>query len=329
MKVELRALDPKSYTPHLLHKPERAWPETNCYTDLWIEILNGLGFEPRAALPFTLGLDFEGDQWTFFKFPLSDLLELYGADVQELSIWKPVRFHCEEQLRQGRLTIVEMDSFYLPDTRGTAYQHEHVKTSIGVNAIDLEKKTLGYFHNAGYYELSGDDFDGVFRLTKELSENPNILPPYVELVKWDMAQAKKGPALLAASKKLLREHLARRPKTNPITRYRPRFAEDMEWLKTQPLSQFHLYSFATLRQIGASFELLSDYVKWLTSQGEAGLETAATSFETIANTAKALQFKVARAVNTKKAQDYSAGLDALESNWASGLQALDAYAGRG
>ena len=27
-----------------------------------------------AALPFTLTVDLEGDQWTFFKFPLADLL---------------------------------------------------------------------------------------------------------------------------------------------------------------------------------------------------------------------------------------------------------------
>ena len=32
------------------------------------------------------------------------------------------------------------------------------------NSIDLAERRLGYFHNAGYFELEGDDFDGVFRL---------------------------------------------------------------------------------------------------------------------------------------------------------------------
>ena len=46
-----------------------AWPEKNCYADLWIGFLHTLGLEPLAMLPFTVAVDFEGDQWTFFKPP--------------------------------------------------------------------------------------------------------------------------------------------------------------------------------------------------------------------------------------------------------------------
>ena len=61
------ALDPKTYVPHALHQGERSWAETNCYVDLWIEVLHANGMEPLACMPFTVEIDFEGDQWTFFK----------------------------------------------------------------------------------------------------------------------------------------------------------------------------------------------------------------------------------------------------------------------
>ncbi len=35
--------DPDGYQPHALHSSERMWPETNCYVDLWIEVLNAVG----------------------------------------------------------------------------------------------------------------------------------------------------------------------------------------------------------------------------------------------------------------------------------------------
>ena len=66
-------LEPALYQRHRLHTQERSWAETNCYVDIWIELLHAWGFEPIAALPFTVAIDFEGDQWTFFKFPHADL----------------------------------------------------------------------------------------------------------------------------------------------------------------------------------------------------------------------------------------------------------------
>ncbi|NKF34703.1 DUF1839 family protein, partial [Pseudomonas sp. BGM005] len=32
-------ISPETYRQHALHSGERAWPETNCYVDLWIEVL--------------------------------------------------------------------------------------------------------------------------------------------------------------------------------------------------------------------------------------------------------------------------------------------------
>ena len=66
-------LQPASYQRHALHADDRLWPEKNCYVDIWIEVLHALGLEPRAILPFTVAIDFEGDQWTFFKPPHDEL----------------------------------------------------------------------------------------------------------------------------------------------------------------------------------------------------------------------------------------------------------------
>ncbi|MEJ2441234.1 MAG: DUF1839 family protein [Gammaproteobacteria bacterium] len=172
MMKQIIALDPDNYQRHLIHGKDRTWIETNCYADVLIELLHAMGYEPIAALPFTLAIDFEGDQWTFFKFPLGDLYELYGLDVQELAIWKPLITHIEEQVGMGRPVLVELDSYFLPDTAGTAYQREHVKSTVAIVEIDVDKQHLGYFHGQGYYHLDGEDFLNVFRLKGEPDPAP-------------------------------------------------------------------------------------------------------------------------------------------------------------
>ena len=51
--------------------------------------------------------------------------------------------------------------------------------------IDPQARRLGYFHNSGYAELSGDDYDGIFR--RDVTD-PEVLPPYVEVVRLDNAE---------------------------------------------------------------------------------------------------------------------------------------------
>src|SRR5208283_4522097 len=104
-----------------------------------------------------------------------------------------------------RSVLVELDSFFLPDTAGTAYRREHVKSTVAVVEIDVANRHLGYFHGQGYYYLSGDDFANVFRL--EATSSPAMLPPYVEIVKRRMQGALAGQALVRASAKLLHRHL--------------------------------------------------------------------------------------------------------------------------
>ncbi len=193
MNCVLPRLDPANYNQHRLHGPERNWPETNCYIDLWIEVLSSLGLPPEAMLGFTARQDFEGDHFTFFKVPLEDLERLYNIRVTELAIFDDVERHVQAQINRGRMPLVEVDSYWLPDTRGVSYQTTHSKTTIGINALDPANKTIHYFHNAGYFSLSGDDYDGVFG-RKNSTEGGVQLFPYVEFAKFP--ENKRNPPLL-------------------------------------------------------------------------------------------------------------------------------------
>ncbi|MCW5746798.1 MAG: DUF1839 family protein [Alphaproteobacteria bacterium] len=319
--VRLLPIDTASYRPHALHGPDRIWLETNCYVDVWIEVLHGFGLEPLAALPFTVDQDFEGDHFTFFKFPLEDLRALFGLTVQELAIYDTVEAHAEVQLRRGRMPLVEVDSFYLPDTRGVAYRQAHVKSTVGINHLDVEARRMGYFHNAGYHAVEGEDFDGVFHRLPAQQGRPDVLFPYVEFVKRD-APPLQDRALRDASLALLKEHLARRP-AGAFARFRADFPRHLETLAARPMAYFHLYAFNMLRQLGANFELMGSYLGWLKGQGESGLDETAAACLQVAEGAKALQFQLARAVSRKKFGDFSESLDNIERGHELVLGGLD------
>jgi hypothetical protein len=323
---EIWPLNASAYRRHALHADDRAWPESNCAVDLWIELLHTVGRDPIAALPFAFGIDFEGDQWTFFKPPFDDLRVLFGVDVIELNIWRSLAPHVETQVALGRPVIVEVDAHFLPDTASTTYRRQHAKTSIAVQAIDAAERRAGYFHNAGYFELDGADFDAVFRQ----GAVAETLPPYTEVAKLDAAPSPQGLALVGASLALFASHLSRRPQANPVRRFADRFAVDLDWLMTESLDTFHTYAFATFRQVGSAFELGSTYLRWLSARGESGLDAAASSCDTIAGTAKMLQFKTARAVNTRRPFDASPLLATMAAAWHDAMSALaDRYAAEG
>ena len=306
--IRVLDIEPATYQPSFLHADDRLWQETNCYADVWIELLHALGLDPVPALAFLFSTDFDGDQWRFFKYPLSDLRTLYGLQVMEMNPWRGVEHHTEEQLAAGRFLTIEVDSWYLPDTAGTAYQREHVKTTIAPNMIDRQAQRLGYFHNTGYHELTDADYAGLFR--HHLSDQPEVLIPYVELVRTD-GILHPGPAdLLAGTLELVRAHVRRRPVDDPIVALRKRMEADTDWLRTGDMDLFHLYAFATLRQLGASSELASSLCTWLADRGEP-TGPAADSFLALAATAKTVQFKLARLM-AGRATDLSPLFDEME-----------------
>ena len=292
----ITALHPADHVRHALHDETRDWPETNCYVDLWIELLAARGFRPEAGLGFTLSQDWEGDQFTFFKFPLHDLAALYGAIVQELSIYDCVETHTIEQASRGRAVLIEVDGFYLPDTRGVSYRRQHTKTTIAVNRLDPASRSLEYFHNAGFFALEGEDYDGVFTKLPQ-QDRDDVLFPYVEFVRFDR-EPLQGDGLRAAALARLRQHYAGRPKQNPVRAFATVIGGQAEAVAKRAPDFFHAYAFNTLRQLGANFELCGTHLEWLFAGGEA--QDAIAACKAISGGAKSLQFQLARAVARKR-----------------------------
>ncbi|QQC67287.1 DUF1839 family protein [Paraburkholderia ginsengisoli] len=310
----------KTWRAHPLHGPTMVRKQTNCYVDLWIELLAWWGLDPHAALPFTVALDFEGDEFTFFKFPPEDIERLYGVLIQEHAIFEPLEVHVANQLRRGGVMLVEVDAWHLPDTRGVAYQQQHTKTTIGIHAIDSSSRQLGYFHNSGYYFAEGADYDGLLDTSCSA-----VLPPYVECARRRFAPL-AAEQLRETSLSLLRRHLLRRPAGNPITAFGEALARDASELACRPMAHFHAYSFNTLRQLGANFELLGQYFRWLNATGADyadSLDTLIAACDTIASESMVLEFRLARACSKGKADHGEGSIEILERAYASLMSGID------
>jgi uncharacterized protein DUF1839 len=311
-------LDAGSYQPHSVHGPGRTYLETNCYTDIIVELLHGRGDEPLAALGCLVRTDFEGDQWTFFKPPPEDLESLFGIDIHEMQPYRPLPLQIAEQIDQGRTIIVELDSWYLPDTASTSYRSEHVKTSIAAEAIDLERGWLRYFHGAGLYELDGEDYVGIFRLGGDSS--PEVLPPYTEIVRFDAGPRLEGSDLRTAALASLRRHLERRPRSDPFERFGAQLAHDLPVLLEAGPDAYHAYAFATVRMVGAAFELAAAQAEWLLAS-DATRSVAA--MRTIVDGCKVLGFRLAR----RRPFDPGPVLGTLGDAWRETLGTLEEVVG--
>jgi Domain of unknown function (DUF1839) len=310
----LLGLDPAGYRPHSLHSPDRTYPETNCYTDILIEFVHALGAEPLAMMGCALPVDFEGDQWTFFKPRPEDVEALYGIDIHEMQPYRPLPEQTAEQIGLGRTLIVELDSFYMPDTAATAYRQAHVKSSVVIEAIEPEAEVLRYFHGMGYHELSGEDYRGIFHIGMDLPGD--VLPPYTELARLDAGPRPEGEELRAAALAMLRAQIARRPDDNPFGRFGEQLGRELPQLLEGDAQRYHDYAFATVRMVGSAFEAGADHVEWVL--GESG-GPAAGQMREIVDGCKALSFKLAR----RREFDPTERIEALAGAWEGAFARLE------
>jgi hypothetical protein len=302
--------------PAPAHGDGRIWRETNCYLDLWIELLHCLGQDATPALGAALAADFDGDVWTFVKPAPDDLRRLYGLEVAEENVWRPVLETTESGLPRGVLHTVEVDSWWLPDTEGTDYRTAHTKTTIVPLQLDRDARTLTYVHNAGVFTLNGNDFDGVFGLP---ARSEWVLLPYIEQIRRVAAPAPITPDALAAT---ARRHLDARPSGNPVAALGSATAAAAVWLPAAGLETFHRWAFATLRQCGATAELLADLAHTLADAGFDGARAAAEPMRRVASGAKAVQFKMARAARGR-AVDVGGIIEQMAADWAQAMTAID------
>lgn len=288
------------HAAHPLHGQDRSWPETNCYVDLWIELLHTKGLAPEAMLGFTVRQDFEGDQFTFFKPSMAEIEALYGLRLDELAVYDTLESHALIQAARGNIVLVEVDAIFLPDTAGTTYGREHSKTTIGILSLNAQRRQLDYLHNAGRFALSGADYDGIF--------GSSVLPPYAEFVR-SVGEPMTGECLTSAALTMLRENLARAPEHNPVAAFAAALSQTGESLVQRPLSVFHKYAFNTTRQLGANFEMLGSHLAWLTARGAGDFTAAAEAATRLGSEAKAFQFQLARGFAKRSAAGLPQRLD--------------------
>lgn len=312
--IALFGLNPRDWQPHLLHHPERTYVETNCYTDIVIEMVAAAGHDPTAMLGSAVTCDFEIDQWTFFKPDAADLRTLYGIDVHEMQPYLNLPEQAAARLAAGQTLMPELDSFWLPDTAGLSYRTEHVKSSVVVEAIDLDAGVLRYFHNAGFHELSGEDYRNLFHLD---GADEDALPPYVDLVRFDGDRPGENARVLALD--LLRSHLRRRPANNPFHRFEVALRETLPELLADDPVAMHRYAFANPRMAGAAFELLATHVRWLFG---ADGDSVAADWDEVVGATKGLLFRLAR----HRTFDVSALIDPMAESWASAMAGLEVLA---
>ncbi len=253
---------------HALHHGKLVWIETNCYVDLWIELLHHFGCDPHAALNFTVTQAFEGDQFTFPKFSLDDISRLYGLQTQELAIYDSLEGHVVEQTKRGQVVVVEVDSFYLPDTR---------VPHIGRCIRRRRSRSLRSIRRQSTLRTSTTPASSSCR-AKTTTASSVVCCPISRatcrrsFLMWNSSSARpplEGEALTQRSVDLLRLRLIDRPAANPISQWRAEFPEHLRALLEHDISYYHLYTFNVIRQLGFNFELLSKYLAWLDERGVA------------------------------------------------------------
>ena len=282
-----------TWRPHRLHKPDRTWAETNCYVDLWIGLLHSRGLTVEAMLGFTVAVDFEFDQWTFFKPRVGDLDALYGIGVEELTTWRALAEHAVVHTRPDRAPLIEVDSFYLPDTQGRDYRESHTKTTIAIVGIDPQRR------RAHVLPQPGALFPELGKTTAASSRSIPVrgrirCPPYCEIARFDRSMVLPESELRARAMTITRGHFDRRPSSNPFERAADQIEADLEAVAEGGESYFDRYAFATLRQCGAAFaSWRAAHVEWLAA-GRPSATKAGAAFTSIGDSASRLVLKMAR-----------------------------------
>ena len=122
------------------------------------------------------------------------------------------------------------------------------------------------------------------------------------------------------------QHLERRPTSNPLRKFQQRLEQEIPALQAGELSQYHLWAFATIRQLGAAFELAAVHLRWAWPAGGADVERAAAGFDLIARVSKTLILKAARAVNSGRLLDASSLFDEMATAWSCSMDAVSRLA---
>ena len=319
-RLGVPALTPSGFRPHPLHREDSTWSNTNCYLDVWIELLHGLGIAPEPLFAAAVAADAQVEQFEFLKLEHRDLEELCGIRVGEYDIWQPLDQQVLTQLRAGNVMIIEADAHWLPDTRGVSYGLEHVKTSIVVLEADAAARRLVYLHNEGLHELDGEDYDVVLGQRR----GEGIVPaPYVELVRLGRLRRPDPARARAETARLLRTHARRAPEANPAAELMGILRSRFDWLAETGMDGYHAVCFETTRQLGVVAMLAAEACRF---SDEGKLMPAAEAWDRVSSEAKALQFQLARVARGRRSAALETAMSSIPRQWESAAEVLASWA---
>lgn len=302
-----------AHIPHVLHTGQRLWNRANSYASLWIELLHGWGFEPLAALACAVALEFDGDQFTVLSLPADDLKVLYGVTTFRLAIYDRLEAHIGKQTDAGNVVLADVDTFHLPDVP-SLYGVLHGPTLVGIDRLDMATCTASYYRQGRHYELSGDDYRGVFRQPTLVEGYHDALIRHVECAKRAFSPV-SDEALAAVSVQLLRRHLGRVPQRSPIAAFRSTLVSALEKLVHSGETFRHSFAYGTLSQIGSHFELFTAYLQWLESRHHPQPMGCIQASQSLVSESLICQMRLLRATTRGQIDPCEDSLDRIEANY--------------
>ena len=127
--------------------------------------------------------------------------------------YRPLPDQIAEQIA-GRTIMVELDSWYLPDTATTSYRQ--TCEDLGGGGGHRPERRHAAVLPRTVVELDGEDYRGVFRSGAWLSDD--VLPPYTELVRFDVRPPLRPASCVAAAATRLLRASRKRP-NQPVQRF--------------------------------------------------------------------------------------------------------------
>ena len=265
--------------------------------------------------------DYEGDQWTFLK-PTPDELRSASTpiDVHEMQPHRPLPEAIETQLTRGRTVIVELDSWYLPDTRGIGYRSHHIKTAIAPGRDRHSwANGLHYFHNGGLWSLGGEDFRGALCALDSADRRAAAALHGAGAFRSRPARCAGELSATRRAAAVARGHLRRRPGREPVHR---RFGRQ---LTTEPslacsacdMQEIHDYLFHHHPNVWVGVRARRGPTCGWLFEGEAEFE--AVALDQIVAGCKSLAFRLAR----RRPFDTDALIGNLERQWELALDGSD------
>jgi hypothetical protein len=167
------------------------------------------------------------------------------------------------------------------------------------------------------FALDGEDYQGALRV--DVPPGDVRLPPYTEIVRFDVGVALDGDDLRTAAVVLLRETLQRRTSPDPFVAFGQRLQQDLPTLVAGDAEQMSAHVFATARMAGSAAAVAAAHATWLF--GDAADEPAAALLQ-VADLCKTLSFKLAR----RRSFEPQPLLTEAGQRWTTALAGLDALA---